>query len=172
MHSFFFFLQQIEEESLRLVAQLPPLVTPACQVRTPTMFYFNPETNTQIQEYLPHAMNLKDYARKNLESPSSEAVKPQCLDLGRSLGQWLRSLHNWSSQPGNTEIRELAAKNKDLQKLKKVYNYDGMLRMVARYPSLLLECKDELQKIVDMATAEIQDDTNLQVIHGDFWTGK
>ena len=59
-----------------------------------------------------------------------------------------------------------------MQNLKKSINYDALLRMVGKYPSLLEECKETFQKIVAMVSAELEDEENLHVIHGDFWTGK
>lgn len=135
------------------------------------MFYFHPETCTQVQEYLPQALSLKDYARKHWANPSPEAPKPRCIELGRSLGQWLRSFHDWSEQPANSNVRELFAKNKEMQAIKKMVNYDQLLRMSGKFP-FLKDSEGVYQEIVKMAAAELEDESKLHVIHGDFWTGK
>lgn len=166
-------MQQIEEQSLRLLDPFPQFTSPACIVRSPRLLHFDPASNTQIQEYLPDAVSLKDYARKHFDKPSSpEATKSHSLLIGRSLGQWLRAFHDWSAQPAQSKVRELFATNKALQNLKKMINYDRLLYMVSKYPSFLMECKDIFQQVADMATAELQDETKLHTIHGDFWTGK
>ena len=165
-------MQQIEEESLRTLSQLPHFTNPAFEIGTPRPFYFNPNTSTQIQEYLPNAVSLKEYALKHYQAPVSETLKPQCLQLGRCLGRWLREFHDWSRQSTDNHLRDLFAKNKEMQNLKKVINYDRLLRMVGRYPLLLEECKDVFQQVADMVSAELKDERNLHAIHGDFWTGK
>lgn len=165
-------MQHIEEQSLRLLDQFPQFSSPACQVRSPRLLHFNAANNTQIQEYLPEAVNLKDYARKHFETPSPEAMKPHCLQIGRGLGQWLRAFHEWSEQPAQSNVRDLFATNSSLQNLKKMINYDRLLHMVTKYPSFLEDSKDIFQQVIDMKAAELQDQTKLHVIHGDFWTGK
>lgn len=136
------------------------------------MLFFNPDNCTQIQEYLPHALSLKDYARKHWPAPSPVSVKPRCIELGRSLGQWLRSFHNWSEQPANSQVRELFSKNKEMQAIKKMVNYDQLLRMVNKWPSFLKESEGVFQEVAKMAADELEDESKLHVIHGDFWTGK
>ncbi|KAK5996351.1 4-hydroxytryptamine kinase-like protein [Cladobotryum mycophilum] len=162
---------QIEVESLRFLSQLPHSTSRAFQVGTPKQFYFNPETSTQIQEYLPNAVSLKQYAIEHYKAPTPEALKPQCIELGRCLGKWLRTFHDWSQQPVNSGLREIFARNKDMQKIKKMVNYDQLLGMVGKYPSILEDSRDVLQQIAEMASGELKDEANLHVIHGDFWTG-
>lgn len=117
-------------------------------------------------------MSLKQYALEHYPAPTSEALKPQCVQLGRCLGQWLRSFHDWSQQPANSGLRELFSRNKEMQNIKKMLNYDRLLQMVGKHPSILEECRDVFQQVADMASAELKDEGSLQVIHGDFWTGK
>ncbi|ODA83506.1 hypothetical protein RJ55_02020 [Drechmeria coniospora] len=162
---------EIEEETLRLLARLPHASTAACEVGTPALLHFNPETSTQIQEYLPDALNLKQYALRHYQAPTSDGFKPQCLQLGRCLGTWLRDFHEWSEQAANHHLRELFSRNGEMQNVKKMINYDRLLHMVAKYPSVLGGCADVLMQVSDMASAELQDPARLHVIHGDFWTG-
>lgn len=59
-----------------------------------------------------------------------------------------------------------------MQNIKKAYNYDQLLYKAKKLPEIFSECQGSLQEIVDMATAELKDESKLRVIHGDFWTGK
>ena len=164
--------QNIEEEGLRLLSKFPPVISSPYEVGTPKLYHFNPQTSTQIQEYLPNATNLKNYALENFQGPTSAASEPQCLQLGQGLGRWLREFHNWSDQPDNQSLRDLFAKNTAMRNIKKAINYDQLLGRLGMFPAILQEHKETLQQIVAMATAELADESKLSVIHGDFWTGK
>ncbi|KAL7811412.1 kinase-like domain-containing protein [Trichoderma gracile] len=161
----------IEEEGLRLLSRLPAVVSSMFQVRTPKLHHFNPNSCTQIQEYVTDAVNLKYYALTQFRAPTSAVVRPRCLELGRDLGRWLREFHAWSDKPEQQDLREVFARNADMRNIKKYINYDQLLARVSMFPSLLEECKDVLQQIVAMATSELADDSKLAAIHGDFWTG-
>ncbi|KAH8130415.1 hypothetical protein FP744_10000183 [Trichoderma asperellum] len=161
----------IEEEGLRLLAKFPPVISSPYEVRTPKLYHFNPQTSTQVQEYLPNAINLKDYALKNFQGPTAAATEPQCLQLGQSLGRWLREFHIWSDQPNNQSLRNLFVKNTAMRNIKKAINYDQLLGRLGMFPAILQEHEETLQQIVAMATAELGDESKLSVIHGDFWTG-
>lgn len=88
------------------------------------------------------------------------------------MGRWLREFHAWSDRPEQQNLRELFAKNTDMRNIKKYINYDQLLARASMFPSLLDDCKDVLQQIVSMATVELEDESKLAAIHGDFWTGK
>lgn len=148
------------------------MISSTYEIGTPKLYHFNPESSTQIQEYVSNAVNLKDYALRHYQSATSEAVKPQCLQLGQGLGRWLREFHSWSDQPEQQGLRDLFTQNTDMQNIKKLINYDQLLGRVNMFPTLLQEYKDVLQEIVKMATAELADESQLSAIHGDFWTGK
>ncbi|KAM0263209.1 hypothetical protein ACHAQJ_001364 [Trichoderma viride] len=170
-HPDFKLKMNIEEEGLRVLSNFPPVISPPYEIRTPKLYHFNPQTSTQIQEYLPNAINLKAYALKHFQGPASATAKPHCLHLGQSLGRWLREFHSWSDQPDRQSLRELFAKNIDMRNIKKAINYDQLLGRLNVFPTVLQEHKDVLQQIVAMATAELGDESQLSVIHGDFWTG-
>ncbi|KAL2181986.1 kinase-like domain-containing protein [Thermothelomyces heterothallicus CBS 202.75] len=138
-------------------------------VRAPKLYHFNPDTNTQIQEYLPGALSLKDYALRHFSSPDPSR-KPLCLELGRSLGAWLREFHAWASLPEQADLREELKSNEPMQKIKHMANYQTLVGTVANFPSILGEAQETFEKIKD-ATAKELDRPDLQVIHGDFWTG-
>jgi hypothetical protein len=164
----------VEEESLRFLAQLPPSTSPAYYVATPKLYHFNAKTSTQIQEYLPDAVSLKDYAFKHFQGLSDDdsVTPPRCVQLGHCLGEWLRRLHSWSDDPANSGLRDILARNKEMQSIKRWVNYDQMLSKADKHPSVLGECREVLQAVADMSKVELEDESKLRVIHGDFWSGK
>lgn len=86
--------------------------------------------------------------------------------------QWLFRFHDWSCQPANSGLRDIFAKNKVMQGLKWLVNYDWLMKAVDRYPDQLQNQRDLFEEIADMAKDELKDEEALSVIHGDFWTGK
>ncbi|KAF6814381.1 phosphotransferase enzyme family protein [Colletotrichum sojae] len=53
---------RVEQLCLRHLEELAPHAESKLSVRTPRLFYFNEETNTQVQEYQPSPLSLKLYA--------------------------------------------------------------------------------------------------------------
>ena len=141
-------------------------------VRTPRPFYFDESNNTQVQECLPAGMDLKTYALKRYASPTPAAMKPQCLQLGTSLGQWLRGLHDYTGQDPRPAFEAEIAKNVEMQKLKQIINYDWLVQRVDQFADVLSEPRELFEKVREMAAAEMRDVKQLRVIHGDFWSGK
>ncbi|KAL6913175.1 hypothetical protein FSHL1_010858 [Fusarium sambucinum] len=160
----------VEYESLVHLAALPPLQNSYCTISTPKTYYFDHDTNTQVQEYLPHALSLKEYALKHY-SPSSQTHKSQCDQFGHALGAWLRAFHGWSQEPKQAAIRETFAGNNDGQGLKNMINYQQLLQMVDQHPDVLGDARDVFQGVSDLAAEELLNETDLCPIHGDFWTG-
>jgi len=139
-------------------------------VRTPKLYHYDEQQNTQIQEILLNGKDLKTYALKTYSPNTPEAVRPQCLQLGRALGRWLRDFHAWSAT--QTSLRETVARNVEIQQLKHMINFSWLLDRVAQFPSILGEAKEVFEEVKAMAAKELEDQSKLQVIHGDFWTGK
>ncbi|KAF5616030.1 cytoplasmic trna 2-thiolation 2 [Fusarium tjaetaba] len=161
----------IEYESLVHLAGLPPTETPSFRISTPETYYFNQDSNTQVQEYLPEALSLKDYALKYYVAPTPSGLKEQCEQLGHGLGSWLRAFHGWSQEPKQAALRETFAGNKEMQGLKNMINYQQLLQVVDRYPEILGDARDVFQGVSDLAAGELADESALYPIHGDFWTG-
>lgn len=148
-----------------------------CRVRTPRLLDFNPGSATQVHEYLPNTLNLKEYALKHLARPpaapsADPSEKANVVGLGRGLGQWLRSLHDWAAAPEQRWLREKAQMNKEMQAIKFTYNYERLLGQLDKFPSILGAAKTTFTEVVAMAKAELEEQDKLDVIHGDFWTGK
>lgn len=163
---------EIEVQSLRILADLPPVISSNYEIRTPLLLHYHAETHTQIQEHLGRATSLKEYALKHYAAvPTPSALEPQCHRLGVALGTWLRAFHAWSDHPGRRALRDALARNRDMRRLKRVVNYDHLAQRAQRYPRVLGGCEPVLRQIADMAAAELEDESKLHVIHGDFWTG-
>lgn len=169
--------QQAEEECLKALngALSPP--TGPYSVRAPKLYHFNPSTNTQVQEYLPSALSLKDFALKHFSSPSapSDAVsrKPLCHELGHSLGAWLRSFHDWAARPEQTGLKDKMRANRPMQQLKHMVNYTTLVATVGNFPTILGDGKEVFEEVERAMAREMEKgEEKLEVIHGDFWTGK
>ncbi|KAL2134187.1 hypothetical protein VTI74DRAFT_808 [Chaetomium olivicolor] len=158
-----------EEECLKALSTLPA-TDGAFTVRAPKLYHFNPKTNTQVQEYLPNALSLKDYAIKHFSSSRDPFRTVSCHELGRCLGVWLREFHDWVKLPEQAELHKEAKANQPMQQLKHYVNYATLVETVGNFPTILEDERETLEKIRDTAAEELKD-PNLQVIHGDFWTG-
>ncbi|KAI0841746.1 kinase-like domain-containing protein [Hypoxylon sp. FL0890] len=166
---------RIEEECLKALSAIS-IVGEADEsdsynfaVRTPKFFHFDEANNSQVQEYLQNGIDLKTYALKTYAESNSETTKHQCLQLGKALGRWLRGFHDWAAQQAS--LRTVVAGNKELQQLKHFINFSWLLDRVKQFPSILSDAEGIFNEVKDMATAELEDESKLQVIHGDFWSG-
>ncbi|KAI0127474.1 kinase-like domain-containing protein [Xylariales sp. AK1849] len=163
----------IEEEclkalaSFRITAKPDPISPYNYVVRTPKCFLFDEKSNTQVQEYLPNGVDLKTYALKNFPSPTPESQRPQCLQLGKSLGKWLRAFHDWTAE--HPKLGAELAKNQEMQAMKHMINYQWLIRRIEQFPDILGEAKEVFEEVEMMAAEELKGD--IQPIHGDFWSG-
>lgn len=102
-------------------------------------------------------------------TPEHQRLK--ILELGQGLGRWLRSFHEWSSRPEQESLRGMAKTNKELQTIKFTYNYESLFWQSDDFP-FLKDSEDVFKEVIASAKLELEDDSKLHVIHGDFWTGK
>ncbi|KAJ4391434.1 hypothetical protein N0V93_005051 [Gnomoniopsis smithogilvyi] len=161
----------LEHDCLKAAeTRLPPASSDAYSVRTPKVYLYNPESSTQVQEYLPNALDLKTYALKHFSASTPASASHQIIEVGRGLGLWLRSFHAWAAS--QEPLRALARTNGEMQVIKLNYNYGLLLRRVDSFPNILADAKAVFEDVFAMAKAELGDEDKLQVIHGDFWTGK
>ncbi len=114
-------------------------------------------------------MSLKEYALKHFSSSRDASRKPLCHELGRSLGAWLLAFHRWATLPEQSQFREEVKLNSDMQQIKHYVNYEKLLEKVAEF--FLENEKKTFQKVCKAAEKEM-DLPDLQIVHGDFWTGK
>ncbi|KAI0406593.1 kinase-like domain-containing protein [Xylaria palmicola] len=167
---------RIEEECLRAMSEFPaggetaPSGDIHVTVRAPRLYHFDAQSSTQVQELLRDGKDLKTYALSRYPADTPDTLRPQCLQLGAALGRWLRAFHDWSATRAG--LRATVAGNAELQQLKHLINFSWLLDRVGQFPSILGDAKDVFEKVRDMAAEERQDEDRLQVIHGDFWTGK
>lgn len=141
-------------------------------VKTPRLFHFDKETNTQILEDLPDSVDLKHYL---ISDVSHDMSNTSARALGHSLGSWLRAFHAWASKPEQAETREILSKNQALKNLKFYINYTWLLDTIGNFPAILADSREIFEKVRDFAAEELKRtelDDEYNVIHGDFWTGK
>ncbi|KAI0194991.1 kinase-like domain-containing protein [Astrocystis sublimbata] len=166
---------RIEAECLKALSRFTiqgkvgPRENPNFTVGTPKLYHFDEQNSTQIQEVLRNGKDLKTYFLSANSTETTNIARPQCHQLGRALGRWLRDFHTWSAT--QIKLREVVAGNTDLQQLKHFINYSWLLDRVEQFPKILSEAKEVFEKVKDMAASELGDESALQVIHGDFWTG-
>lgn len=146
--------------------------TPATQfnVRTPKYLAFDKAESTQIQEYLPDSLSSKEYVLKHCSPLAPASLEPQYHQLGVALGRWLRKFHDWST--GQAQLRHNGMANKEMQQMKHMINFHWLLDRVSEYPTVLGGAESIFNEVKDMASAELEDEEALEMIHGDFWTGK
>ncbi|KAK2606528.1 hypothetical protein N8I77_005270 [Diaporthe amygdali] len=93
-------------------------------------------------------------------------------------GLWLRSFHQWMSEPGQASLRATISQNEEARKLKCKITYDSFLKVLEIYPDLVEGHMETLKAVKDAMTAEFSlnerplgEDGSWGLIHGDFWTG-
>lgn len=146
-------------------------------VRSPLLYLFNRKTNTQVLEDCSNTTDLKTI----FTSPVVKDVLPGTspASVGHDIGSWLRSFHEWTSEPRQAPLRETIGHNTEAQKLKRKITYDSFVQILEIYPELVKGYAEKLKSIQDALTAEFEldqppqgDDGSWGLIHGDFWTGK
>ncbi|KAH8902612.1 hypothetical protein BR93DRAFT_962166 [Coniochaeta sp. PMI_546] len=152
-----------------------------CTVRTPKCLYYDEETKTQIQEYIPEGINLKAYATKYFSSPTTPSLRPQCHDIGKLLAQYIVKFHSRTTRSGGnaaeggieaqSSIREVLNSNKEMQALKHFINYDWLIQRIDQFPHILSEARDVFTQVKEDALKELDMAEHLTTVHGDFWTG-
>jgi hypothetical protein len=165
--------QQIEAECLKELGpfRINPDQASTFQyvVRTPKRYLYDDVTNTQIQEYLPSGIDLKTYALQNFPSPTPEALRPQCHQLGKALAQYITGFNGKTDAKLHEELR----RNKEMQALKHMINYDWLLQRVDQFPGILEETREVFVNVKEQALDELNAAPGeLKPIHGDFWPGK
>ena len=175
--------QRVEQECLSVLSKLKtagnsrPGDELGYAVRTPRALYFDAQSSTQVQEYLPGGIDLKHYVLATYPPHTPESCRAQCRALGKAIGHWLREFHNLSlsstEQGQSRSLRAVVGDNSELQRLKHTINFEWLQAKPDQFPKVLGDdAKEVFAKVRDMAAQELQDSTRLNVIHGDFWTGK
>lgn len=126
----------------------------------------------QIVEDLPNSVDLKTFL---LSKVSSGISKSSARSLGRALGSWLRSFHDWGNSNNRDECKETLSRNQTMKDLKFWVNYTMLLDTVKNFPTILDKNRDIFEKVHKFAATELTQkdcDDEYGIIHGDFWTGK
>jgi hypothetical protein len=140
-------------------------------VYTPKLFHFDEVNTNQMQEAMPNGIDLKTYILQQFPSYTPASPKPQYFQLGEVLGCWLKDFHEWSAT--QTGLRAKVEENSEYaQQIKHMLNFQWMYDRIKEYPNILGGAADVLAKVEQMADAERRGWDKLQIIHGDFWTGK
>ncbi|KAJ5663563.1 hypothetical protein N7507_004294 [Penicillium longicatenatum] len=160
-----------EEAILQALDGLPLHSQESITVKTPRIFHFNKETNTQIMEDLPNSLDLKSFLLSDLAKAVPESAG---LALGRSVGTWLRAFHEWAGQPEQAGCRSLLAQNDSMKELKFYINYPMLMDTIANFPDVLEESRGVFEELKGLAAEEMKktdQQSGIGIIHGDFWTG-
>lgn len=146
-------------------------------VRSPRLYLFDRKTNTQVLEDCLNTTDLKTI----FISPTVEEILPgnRSASVGYSVGRWLRSFHQWTSEPSQAPLRATIRRNTEARKLKRKITYDSFVRILETYPDLIEGHEEVLKTIKDAMVTDFEihgppesDDGDWGLIHGDFWTGK
>lgn len=106
----------------------------ASTVQTPHLYAYIKDIN---------ALVVQDVTGVNVntifESPTANAILTcqVATALGRRLGSWLRSFHDWSSAPKQTALRDKMAQNEPMRKLKQSVTYDSFISVLDNFPGAL-----------------------------------
>jgi len=145
-------------------------------IKTPRLYLFNKETNTQVHKDFVDTVDLKSI----FISPTANAIlsKSLTVSISRALGAWTRSFHVWASASAQATLRVEIGKNEPMRKLKLQITYDCFIQVLERFPDVLEghrrtleDVKDELEKEFSRSVEDGQGE-DWGIIHGDFWTGK
>jgi len=145
-------------------------------IKTPRLYLFSRESNTQVLEDLPGTDDLKT----TFFLPNATELLPGSspLAVGHHLGSWLRSYHTWASAPEQVGTLAAVGENRPMRDLKRMVTYDTIIPVLENYPELLAGCRETLETLVAVLGKEFEKspgaeaDENWGMIHGDFWSGK
>ncbi|KIN08845.1 hypothetical protein OIDMADRAFT_111115 [Oidiodendron maius Zn] len=101
---------------------------------------------------------------------------PSTATIGRHLGLWLRSFHTWASAPEQAALRAQMWQNDPMRKIKYLFTYDSVLKVLENYPELLEGHEKTLDTILDAMAKEFERPSTEEgdgygLLHGDFWSG-
>jgi hypothetical protein len=135
-------------------------------VQTPKLHSFDEENNTQIYEDLPSSLDLKTYCL------SHSLSKPECHRLGLAVGQWAKQFHSWAQEDGQAALLDSMKGNEDMKALKFMINYERLVGSIETFPDLLNESRTVFEDVREGMRKSVEEEGQVQLIHGDFWSGK
>jgi hypothetical protein len=158
-----------------LAAFLPPPTADAV-IKTPRLYHFNRQTNTQVIQDFPGTEDLKSIFF--LPDAADFLPGPSPVTIGHRLGSWLKAFHVWAREQHQGKQHKAIGVNNPMRDLKRMITYDSVLGVLENYPELLAGHKEALETIRDAMGKEFEklpgeeDGEDWGVIHGDFWSGK
>ncbi|KEF57998.1 uncharacterized protein A1O9_05921 [Exophiala aquamarina CBS 119918] len=134
-------------------------------VLTPKLLYFDEANTTQIHGYIPNSTTLQAYILQHYSAPTNKSQEIECRQMGKAIGRWMNEFVKYTaSQP---EIKQCAVDNRDAQPIRHQFSYGWLHDRIEEYPRILSETKEILEHVLRMATEELEDESRLQVVHGD-----
>ncbi|KAF5636171.1 phosphotransferase enzyme family [Fusarium sp. NRRL 52700] len=152
----------------------------AYQIRTTTLYAYNGGTKTLVLEYLPNVVDLKTYSLNHFRSPTPDCLRQPAYELGKVLAMYIVKFHDVTREIVQKSLQQMHTQqssgfkrvidsSNDMQRLKHWINFDWMLDRIDQFPEILLEAKDILHLVKNMAVKELSDpSTDLTLIHGDY----
>ncbi|KAI7766317.1 hypothetical protein LZL87_012555 [Fusarium oxysporum] len=149
-------------------------------VRKTTSYAYDAETKTLVLEYLPNVVDLRTYSLNHFPFPTPEYLRKPAHELGKVLAIYMVKFHDMTREIVQNSleqehIQQLSGFNRvidssnDMQRLKHWINSDWMIDRVDQLPGILLEAKDTLQLVKNMALKELSDPfADFTLIHGDY----
>ncbi|KAI8712413.1 hypothetical protein NCS52_01339400 [Fusarium sp. LHS14.1] len=145
-----------------------------CTARTPTCFYYDDDTKTQIHEYLPNTVDLKSYIQNYFSWSTPKNLELPCRNIGKTLAEYISKFHLASGPMVQSTAIEGAQSpskpfpalrsNEQMQSLKHMINYDWLLQRIDQVPEILSDARDVFYQVKLQALLESGD----RPIHGDF----
>jgi hypothetical protein len=175
--------QLLEGECLKRLSQTsfgsktadPADSSPSIMVRTPKFYHSDVDNANQIIEYMPQGVTLLNYVLKHHDATKTDSSAPEAeaaaRGIGKTIGAWLRGFTQWSADH-DAELHAQAAKNEQGQFFRQFITFAWLKDRVEQYPDILKDAKEILAQVEQKAADELKNPDQLQMIHGDFWTGK
>jgi len=163
---------------LNALDNFQPITVGKFCLRTPHMYLFDRNTNTQVLEDLSGSIDMKAVLKSSLTS--SVLPRPILSGIGRALGTWLQSFHSWVSEPPQADLQKSIGKNESMRKIRYEISYGAFIDIVQKFQKVweIEGCEEALEEVKHMATGEYamttQDEAGQSwgIIHADFWSGK
>ncbi|KAF5549313.1 phosphotransferase enzyme family [Fusarium mexicanum] len=149
-------------------------------VKTATAYAYDAKAKTLVLEYLPNVVDLKTYSLSHFASPTPEHLRKPAHELGKMLAMYMVKFHEKTREIVQDSLeqkqtQQLSGFNRvidtsnEMQRLKHCINFDWMIDRVDQFPGILLEAKDTLHLVKNMALQELSDPSaDLTLIHGDY----
>lgn len=140
--------------------------------RTPFLLFFDRHNKTQVHQDLL-GVTLHHVIPRLVGRPLEESV---ATSIGRDLGSWLRSFHNWSDEPAQSHLRAEIRRNQPVLPFRLWSDYNCFIETLDGFTGLIGEYRKTLEEVTAMAEDDFarqpsdEEDPTWGLIHGDFRT--